>query len=57
MTDWLNHLVTEIHKTEGTFVDNPNTVEEIPFYEVGKLLTSSPIFLDYFLPLTVFSWI
>lgn len=48
MTDWLNHLVTEIHKTEGTFVDNPNTVEEIPFYEVGKILTGSPVFLDQF---------
>ncbi|KAI9557614.1 dystrophin [Daphnia sinensis] len=33
MTDWLNHLVSEIHKTEDTFADDPNTAEEIPFYE------------------------
>jgi hypothetical protein len=34
MADWLNNLVTDIHKTEDTFVDNPNPVEEIRFYEV-----------------------
>uniref|UniRef100_A0A0N8BMF8 Dystrophin major muscle n=2 Tax=Daphnia magna TaxID=35525 RepID=A0A0N8BMF8_9CRUS len=33
MTDWLNHLVSEIHKTEDTFSDDPNPAEEIPFYE------------------------
>jgi hypothetical protein len=37
MTDWLNHLVSEIHKTEGAFVDNPNSVEEIRFYEVIQM--------------------
>lgn len=36
MTDWLNHLVTEIHKTEGNFVDEPNTAEEIRFYEASR---------------------
>ena len=34
MTDWLDHLVTEIQKTEDIFVDNPNSADEIRFYEV-----------------------
>ncbi len=46
MTDWLDHLVTEIQKTEGTFVDNPNSAEEIRFYEVG-FLSLRPIPLPF----------
>ena len=34
MTDWLDHLVTEIQKTEDIFVDNSNSADEIRFYEV-----------------------
>ena len=34
LNDWLNHLEAEIHKREGEFTENPNTQEEITFYEV-----------------------
>ena len=36
LNDWLNQLVTEIHTTEDRFVDNPNSTEELRFYEVYK---------------------
>ncbi|XP_046644687.1 utrophin-like isoform X8 [Daphnia pulicaria] len=44
MADWLNNLVTDIHKTEDTFVDNPNPVEEIRFYEkcLDDMVSSQP---------------
>ena len=34
LNDWLNHLEAEIHKREGEFTENPNTKDEIAFYEV-----------------------
>jgi len=34
LNDWLNHLEAEIHKREGEFTENPNTQDEIAFYEV-----------------------
>ncbi|EFX89386.1 dystrophin [Daphnia pulex] len=44
MADWLNNLVTDIHKTEDTFVDNPIPVEEIRFYEkcLDDMVSSQP---------------
>ncbi len=46
MTDWLNQLVSEIHKTEDSFVDNnPNSVEEIRFYEVIQMSFSKRLIL------------
>lgn len=34
MNDWLNLLVTEIQKTEGTFSDDQHVEEKIGFYQV-----------------------
>ena len=46
MTDWLNQLVSEIHKTEDSFVDNnPNSVEEIRFYGVIQMSFSKRLIL------------
>ena len=46
MTDWLNQLVSEIHKTEDSFVDNnPKSVEEIRFYGVIQMSFSKRLIL------------
>lgn len=37
VTDWLNDLVAQIHKTEDVFAENPNEPEEILFYEASSI--------------------